>query len=87
LPGSKGVEGKGGKGGSWEKGGEMTQTLYAHMNKRKREENLANNTYCMNSIKKKVGQPMGHPLPIQFKTLHIGLQPTFPVLTLVDPTL
>jgi hypothetical protein len=25
-----------GKGGGWEKGGEMTQTLYAHMNIRKK---------------------------------------------------
>jgi hypothetical protein len=39
LPGSKGVGGRGrrwgmGKGGGWWKGGEMTQTLYAHINKR-----------------------------------------------------
>jgi hypothetical protein len=38
LPGSERVgrekEGAGRKGGNWEKGGEMTQTLYAHMNKR-----------------------------------------------------
>jgi hypothetical protein len=29
-------EGRGGKGGSRRKGGEMTQTLYEHMNKRKK---------------------------------------------------
>jgi hypothetical protein len=28
-------EGKGGKGGGWGKRGEMTQTLYAHMNRTK----------------------------------------------------
>jgi hypothetical protein len=38
LPGSLGAggesQGRGGKGGGRGKGGEMTQTLYAHMNKR-----------------------------------------------------
>jgi hypothetical protein len=29
--------GEGGKGGGGSKGGEMTQTLYAHMNKRKKK--------------------------------------------------
>jgi hypothetical protein len=36
LPGSEGLGGKGrglGKGGGDRKGGEMTHTLYAHMNK------------------------------------------------------
>jgi hypothetical protein len=33
MPGSKGVEG-GGKGEGEGKGGEMTQPLYVHMNKR-----------------------------------------------------
>jgi hypothetical protein len=28
----------GGEGGSWGKGGEMTQTLYAHMNKRNKKK-------------------------------------------------
>jgi hypothetical protein len=34
LPGREGVEGRGREQG---KGGEMTQTLYAHMNKRKKK--------------------------------------------------
>jgi hypothetical protein len=44
--GGKGVEGRGG----W-KGGEMTQTLYAHMNKRKK----ISSSICssINTIKKK----------------------------------
>jgi hypothetical protein len=33
-PGNKGGGGVGGKAGSRGKGGQMTQTLYAHMNKR-----------------------------------------------------
>jgi hypothetical protein len=28
-----GTEGGGAKGGGWEQGGEMTQTMYAHVNK------------------------------------------------------
>jgi hypothetical protein len=32
------ARGWGGRGGDWGKGGEMTQTLYAHMNKMKKKK-------------------------------------------------
>jgi hypothetical protein len=47
LPGSEGGEGgsRVGEGGGREKGGEMTQTLYAHMNKSKK-----NKAFCSDSF-------------------------------------
>jgi hypothetical protein len=40
LPGSVGV---GGEGGAGEQGGEMTQALYAHMNKWKKKKDTEDN--------------------------------------------
>jgi hypothetical protein len=39
LPGTEGGRGKRGEGGGGGQGGEMTQIMYAHMNKKKPEKN------------------------------------------------
>jgi hypothetical protein len=44
LPGSEGVGERGFKRGGRGKGGEMTQTLYAHMNKRNKKNKLVNSS-------------------------------------------